>query len=246
MRKLFSRSIDDRYGTAGVPRPSVDDRLDPVRWQRPGRRLLARWIAVAVLLSTAALVVWSGGLGAGSASSQSSTSAQAKDTDAAAGAEGGPRSRSAGSERDDGSAAAPLGAPGAGSGPPATGGTAPEGITGRADVPAGEAAAVPAGKEAAVPAGKAGAVPAGQVGVAIRLADPTALTLLDSGDRVELWRVTAEGARAQLVADDAVILEITKADDLMTGGLLIALTPAAARQAIARPGQGFAVLLRPR
>jgi hypothetical protein len=85
-------------------------------------------------------------------------------------------------------------------------------------------------------------VPAGKVGVPIRLAEPTALRLLRSGDRVDLFVV---GASPQPVATAALVLAVTGADDPTTGGLLLALTPAEARRTVTTAGHGYAVLIRP-
>jgi hypothetical protein len=41
------------------------------------------------------------------------------------------------------------------------------------------------------------------------------------------------------------VLGVTGADDPTTGGLLLALTPVEAAKAVAQPGGGFAVLIRP-
>jgi hypothetical protein len=88
-------------------------------------------------------------------------------------------------------------------------------------------------------------VPAGTVGVPVRLAEPTALTLVRPGDHVDLLRVADDGNDASAVAASALVLGVTGADDPTTGGLLLALTPAEAAKAVAQPGGGFAVLIRP-
>jgi hypothetical protein len=91
---------------------------------------------------------------------------------------------------------------------------------------------------------KAPAVPAGSVGVPVRLAEPTALTLVHPGDRIDLLRVE-EGGSPTAVAAAALVLGVTGADDPATGGLLVALNPAEAQKAVAAPGRAFAILIRP-
>ena len=88
-------------------------------------------------------------------------------------------------------------------------------------------------------------VPAGRVGVPVRLAEATALTLVRPGDHVDLIRVGGESRETSAIAAAALVLGVTGADDPTTGGLLIALTPAEAAKAVAEPGRGFAVLIRP-
>ena len=88
-------------------------------------------------------------------------------------------------------------------------------------------------------------VPAGRVGVPVRLAEATALTLVHPGDHVDLIRVGGDSREASAIAAAALVLGVTGADDPTTGGLLIALTPAEAAKAVAEPGRGFAVLIRP-
>ena len=89
------------------------------------------------------------------------------------------------------------------------------------------------------------AIPAGRVGVPVRLADPTALSLLRAGNRVDLLRLDDADGRTTSVAAAALILKVTGADDPTTGGLLLALSPAEAERAVATTGHGFAVLVRP-
>ena len=91
---------------------------------------------------------------------------------------------------------------------------------------------------------KAPAVPAGSVGVPVRLAEPTALTLVRPGDRIDLLSVE-EGGGPVAVAAAALVLGVTGADDPTTGGLLVALNPAEAQKAVAAPGRAFAILIRP-
>lgn len=88
-------------------------------------------------------------------------------------------------------------------------------------------------------------LPAGLVGVPVRLAEPTALTLVHPGDHVDLLRVSTPGNDTTAVAAAALVLGVTGADDPTMGGLLLALTPAEAARAITGPGGGFAVLIRP-
>jgi hypothetical protein len=83
------------------------------------------------------------------------------------------------------------------------------------------------------------------VGVPVRLAEPTALTLVHPGDRVDLLRVDEVGGRTTSVAAGALVLSVTGADDPTAGGLLLALNPAEAQKAVVMPGHGFAVLIRP-
>jgi hypothetical protein len=100
------------------------------------------------------------------------------------------------------------------------------------------------GTQAAGADGRA-AVPTGTVGVPVRLAEPTALTLVRPGDHVDLLRVADDSHDTSAVAASALVLGVTGADDPTTGGLLLALTPAEAAKAVAQPGGGFAVLIRP-
>ena len=88
-------------------------------------------------------------------------------------------------------------------------------------------------------------VPLGRVGVPVRLAEPTALTLLHPGDRVDLLRVDGTGRSTSTVATGAPVLDVTGAGDPTAGGLLLALRPDEARAAVAAHGPGFAVLIRP-
>lgn len=114
---------------------------------------------------------------------------------------------------------------------------------------AGPATAPAATGTAAEPAtgGERGAhpVPPGRIGVPVRLAEPTALALVHPGDRVDLLRVDGTGRGAGAVAVAAPVLDVTGADDPITGGLLLALRPAEAESAVAGQGRGFAVLIRP-
>jgi hypothetical protein len=83
------------------------------------------------------------------------------------------------------------------------------------------------------------------VGVPIRLADPTALGLVRPGNRVDLLRLNDAGGRPTPVAGSALVLRVTGIDDPAAGGLLLALTPQEASQAVATSRQGFAILIRP-
>jgi hypothetical protein len=95
-----------------------------------------------------------------------------------------------------------------------------------------------------VPGGARMRIPPGLVGVPVRLADPTALTLIQPGDRVDLLRIRDDG-RTEPVAQAALAIGITGAGDPLAGGLLLALDPATAKKAVASPERGYAVLLRP-
>jgi hypothetical protein len=88
-------------------------------------------------------------------------------------------------------------------------------------------------------------VPSGAVGVPVRLAEPAALSLVHPGDRVDLLSVSTTDGRTRPVADGALVLGVTGAEDPTTGGLLLALTPAEARRAVGSPELSrFAVLIR--
>ena len=144
-----------------------------------------------------------------------------------------------------------AGSPSALRGPSASAGRTPGPSKGAAprDQDPGQLGAVDSGggEERADAAGGSGrgAVPAGTVGVAVRLAEPTALALIHPGDRVDLLRAGDGSHGPSAVAAAALVLSVTGADDPTTGGLLVALTPAEAATAIADPGRGFAVLIRP-
>lgn len=138
----------------------------------------------------------------------------------------------------------------------------PTGAAAGSLAPSSPAAASPADAQASGPAGDGAAVarpadsqangqsgpqvmPAGSVGVPVRLADPTALALVRPGNHVDLLRLGDEADGTTAVATAALVLSVTGADDPTTGGLLLALTPAEARQAIATPKHGFAIVIRP-
>jgi hypothetical protein len=106
----------------------------------------------------------------------------------------------------------------------------------------GPSPALPAPPTRVTPA-RAPEVPHGNVGVPVRLAEPAALSLVRPGDRVDLLSVGDGGSDP--VATAALVLKVTGADDPASGGLLLALTPAEAERAVATPGRGFAVLIRP-
>ena len=108
----------------------------------------------------------------------------------------------------------------------------------------GPSAGPSSGTPASPPPGSP-AIPSGSVGVPVRLADPTALTVVRPGNRVDLLRLDDTGGRTTLVANAALVLDVTGADDPTTGGLLLALGPDEAERAVAAPGRGFAILIRP-
>jgi hypothetical protein len=58
-------------------------------------------------------------------------------------------------------------------------------------------------------------------------------------------RVNDTGHGSTPVADAALVLGVTGADDPTAGGLLLALSPADAQKAVAATGRGFAILIRP-
>jgi hypothetical protein len=79
----------------------------------------------------------------------------------------------------------------------------------------------------------------------VRLAEPTALALVRPGDKVDLLRIDDTGQGTATVADAALVLGVTGADDPTAGGLLLALRPAEAAKAVSAQGRGFAILIRP-
>lgn len=139
-----------------------------------------------------------------------------------------------------GGAASPSGAPDLGA--------APDPAAARAASPSGPAepgaALDPVVPESGASERARRAVPPGTVGVPLRLAEPAALAVIDPGSRVDVLRVDDSGRSAR-VADAALVLGVTDADDVVTAGLLVALTPAEAERVVAHSGRGFAVLLRP-
>ncbi|WP_430780740.1 hypothetical protein [Actinoplanes sp. G11-F43] len=165
-----------------------DERLDPIRWHRPSRGTTFRLSAVAVLLITAAGVIWL----------QPATCAPAS--------------------------------------------TAPEPFVSGSGSPS-----TPASPPVAQPTTQSTArsIPPGSVGVPVRLADPTALTVVRPGNRVDLLRPAGDRNRTITVATAALVLEVTGADDPVTGGLLLALDPDSAERTVAASGHGFAIVIRP-
>ncbi|SDT76188.1 hypothetical protein [Actinoplanes derwentensis] len=159
-----------------------NERLDPVRWHRPTRGTMLRLISVAVLLVTAAAVLW---LKPATCTPLSTTAI-----------------------------------------PSASGARSPS-------------------AQASVSGPGARPIPPGSVGVPVRLADPTALTVVRPGNRVDLLRLDADRDRTTPVASAALVLEVTGTDDPVTGGLLLALAPDEAKRAIAASGRGFAIVIRP-
>jgi hypothetical protein len=195
----------------------TDARLDPVRWRGPRRVTVLRVVAVAALLAVAGLYAWAGTLPADSSSvSPTPSAASAFGPTTQVGAGGRPNTPS--EAQPDG------GRPSAASG------------GGRAESPPNP---VPGDGSA----GGRPDVPPGHVGVPVRLADPTALALVRPGDRVTLLRL--DDGRSTKVADDVLILAVTGADDLLSGGLMVALKPAVAVRAASSGDPGYAVLLRP-
>jgi hypothetical protein len=231
-------------------------RLDPVRWSRPGRGALFRLAVVAALLTTAAVVLWSrpraclpaalvpsarsaalapaAALGPSMIHGLSAALAPAAALgSSAAHAPSVPSGR--GAALGPGTAAASLaadGCPGAVVSPP------PEGAGKTPD----SAEPGDAGPPAAT--GRA-RLPLGTVGVPIRLAEPAALKLIRPGDRVDLFPLTGDDRRSPPLASAALVLEVTGADDPATGGLLLALTPEEAERTVTNRVDGYAVLIRP-
>lgn len=112
---------------------------------------------------------------------------------------------------------------------------------------ASPSAAAPRTSAIPMPAGipMPAAVPPGRVGVPIRLADPTALALVHPGNHVDLLRVNEADGQTTAIAAAAEVLQVTGAADPTSGALLLALSPAEANRAVAFPGHGFAILIRP-
>ena len=102
-----------------------------------------------------------------------------------------------------------------------------------------------ASPSASASAGARPVVPSGSVGVPVRLADPAALALVEAGNRVDLLRVDESHGTTVSVAESALVLRVTGADDPTAGGLLLALGPDEADRALATAGQSFAVRIRP-
>jgi hypothetical protein len=127
---------------------------------------------------------------------------------------------------------------------PPSGRVAPTAATGTSEPPSPEPGSS-VGQARAAPAVPEGAVPDGSVGVPIRLADPTALSLVRPGNRVDLLRIEDAGGHPTAVAAAALVLRVTDTDDPTASGLLLALTPQEARQAVITSRQGFAIVIRP-
>lgn len=214
-----------RRGRVATPRRPGEDggrrdaRLDPVRWRRPGRSALIRAAAVCALLVAAVSVAWSRPGGCAPFDPTAMTANTSAGVDPAS----------------DAVPASVSGQPDSaevGDGPPGSG--RPGGAEPAGDRPGG-------GQGARRPA-----VPAGTVGVPVRLAEATALRLVHAGDRVDLIGVDPDGGSPNPVADDALVLGVTGADDPSVGGLLLALDPAEARRTVGAPERTrFAVLIHP-
>jgi hypothetical protein len=228
----YSRRGPAQSATPGsTRRPRGEGRLDPVRWRRPGRGTLLRLAAVAALLATAAAVLWSSPPGQACNPTTGGVGAAARS--GAAAPLGGAASSGAGSSS--------AGSSGAGSS-----GAAQGSGSGAAKTTPGASAASPGAGEGGRPGSEADpAVPDGRVGVPIRLADPTALSLVRPGNRVDLLRVGDGGGQPTAVAGSALVLRVTGADDPTTGGLLLALSPQEANRAVMASRQGFAIVIRP-
>jgi len=232
-------------------RAGREPRLDPVRWRRPGRATLLRSAVVAVLIVTAAVVMWArpGACDPGRAACDACAGSTPESGASALGPQVHPELPSfatvsavrAAEVQDPVLAHEPAPDPAA----------AAECRV--AEVAGTATARGPAGlppPAAVLPGGSAGppgaiAVPPGSIGVPIRLAEPTALRLIHPGDHVDVFRLSSTGASPQAIATAALVLEVTGADDPTSGGLLLALTPADARRAVTTPSGGYAVLLRP-
>ena len=198
----------------------AEPRLDPVRWRRPGRSTVLRLGMVAALLVVAALVAWAGPSGGVAPEACAPPTTPARGSADAAGTSSKPEPGDRSSDPQTG---------------PRSSGTQTGALPSDPQTGARRSDPESSGRPP---------VPDGSVGVPIRLAEQTALSLVRSGDRVDLLRVEAAGGTTA-IADAALVLGITGVDDPTTGGLLIALSPAQAERAVARPGRGFAVLLRP-
>lgn len=86
-------------------------------------------------------------------------------------------------------------------------------------------------------------VPAGSVGVPVRLAEPSVLSLIRPGDRVDLLAVSGAAATDPTqVASDVLVLAVAGAE----GALVLALRRDQARKAVGLPeGARFGVVVRP-
>ena len=208
-------------------RGRAEPRLDPVRWSRPGRGTSIRFAAVAVLLAVAAAVAWSRTPGC----------APPGPIPAAAPAD-------ASGTHTGTDAAVPSGGSTNGSATSSTSGSTLGTITG--------SSTTGSRRHSGNPASARPALPAGTVGVPVRLAEPAALALVQVGDRVDLLSIASGSgngsgnAPATPVADSATVLAVSGTDDPTTGGLLLALRPAEARQVVGASDHArFAVLIRP-
>ncbi len=219
-----------------------DARLDPVRWRRPGRSALLRAAVVCALLVAAVSVArsrpdgcapldpaaamttaTSAGVDPASAAAPLSTGGQSDPSAAGNGRPESGRPGSGGPDSSEPGGGGPTGSKPGGGGGPSGGG------------PGG------GGQDPRRPA-----VPAGTVGVPVRLAEATALRLVHAGDRVDLVGVDPAGGSPRPVAEDALVLGVTGADDPTVGGLLLALDPAEARRTVGAPERTrFAVLIHP-
>jgi hypothetical protein len=199
-------------------------RLDPVR-RRPWRSTLARLLAVTALLVVAALVTWSGSSACGPASTAPIPSTGPVESTGPAGA---PPDADAASTDSAGAS-------------PGSGG-ATTGSRGRSERGSPVLGERNGSSDGDGPPTRS-RIPDGSVGVPVRLAEPAALALLRPGDRVDLFRVEEAGGTTTIAAA-AVVLSMT-GDDPLTGAIMVALRPPEAEEALAGPGRGFAVLLRP-
>ncbi|MFI5889468.1 hypothetical protein ACIA5D_05045 [Actinoplanes sp. NPDC051513] len=189
--------------------------------------------------------------GSGSASSRAANSGSTNTGAANAGAAGsgstnagaaGSGSTNAGAAGSAGSGSTNAGAAGSGSTNAGAAGSAGSGAAGSAG--SGAAGSAGSGADGPAHAGQV-TVPPGSLGVPIRLADPTALSLVRPGNRVDLLRMNRDGGPTA-VAAAALVLKVTGAGDPTAGGgLLLALAPTEAQRAVVTPGHGFAILIRP-
>ncbi|GLY03351.1 hypothetical protein Acsp01_37300 [Actinoplanes sp. NBRC 101535] len=229
-----------------------DERLDPVRWRAPSRGSLLRLGAAAVLLSTAAAVAWSQPATCASTAPDAPSPAASGDI----GPEGtstGSRTSLTGSDNADGTSTeagaistdsgnAPTDSGGASAASNGAGGTS----TGSGDDSTGSGAVLTGSEATGTRPDPAPVIPEGHVGVPIRLADPTALSVVRPGHRVDLLRLSdTDGGANTPIAESVLVLDVTGADDPVLGGLLLALDPERARTALSSPGRGFAVLIKP-
>jgi pilus assembly protein CpaB len=64
-------------------------------------------------------------------------------------------------------------------------------------------------------------LPDGQVAAPVRLADLAVAALVHTGDRVDVLATAADAPSAELVAEDALVVAVTGADEQAGGGLLL-------------------------